>query len=49
MAQFVMAQIEAFAHTIVHGGFIPLWGVPQVEIPVGTLAARVGALYLSNA
>ena len=31
MAQFVTARIEAFAHTIVHGGSIPLWGVPQAE------------------
>jgi hypothetical protein len=46
MAQFVMARIEAFAHTIVHGGFIPLCGVPQAEIPVRTLAARVWAHYM---
>ena len=35
-------RIEAFAHTIAHGGFVPLWGVPQVEIPVRALAARLG-------
>jgi hypothetical protein len=49
MAQFVMARIEAVAPTIVHGGFIPLRGVPKAEIPVRALAARLGTLYVSNA
>jgi hypothetical protein len=44
MAQFVMAQIEPFAHTIADGRFILLWRVPQVENPVRTLATRLGTI-----